>query len=81
MIGGKLSQICLCHALIGGRIGVEETRHLVVGPVVVETTDEAEGETEGEYEDNHGGDDEAKNTGESAMHSDKLSKFQHFGLS
>ena len=48
---------------------------------MVETTDEAEGETEGEYEDNHGGDDEAKNTGESAMHSDKLSKFQHFGLS
>ena len=53
--------------------------HLVVGPVMVETPYEAERETEREYEDNHGGHDETKNTGQPAENiSYKLIKLSAF---
>ena len=42
--------------------------YLVVGSIMVETSNEAERETEREDEDNHGGDDETKYTGQPAQH-------------
>ena len=50
--------------------------HLVVGPIMVETPYETERETEREDEDNHGGDDETENTGQSAQQ--KLIKLSAF---
>ena len=45
---------------------------------MVEAPYEAERQTQREDEDNHGGDDETKNTGQPGEHSDKLRKRSHF---
>ena len=47
---------------------------------MIQTSNEAKRETEREDEDNHGGDDETKNTGQPGQIK-LLANFQHFGLS
>ena len=55
------------------------TIYLVVGSIVIQTSNEAERETKREDEDNHGWDDETKNTGQPAENiSYKLIKLSAF---